>query len=217
MCLFAKEVNPSKGSEGSNPSVSANLPMKKQRLFITGIPTAGKSYLAKKLAEEVGGIYVSVDDMRPNLAKKEQYKKWVNFYLNQDESTYYATTSYDEQWNNLVRQSEGLWPGVLEGIAQYADEDKPVIFEAVNILPHLAHRDLQIPGIVLIGKSLEETLKRNKEVPRWGASEELQKLEADAFFNSERPRYKNEAEKFGYPVFETADAWSTAIRILTED
>lgn len=193
-------------------------PMNKKQLFITGIPTAGKSYLAKKLAEEVGGICVSVDDMREELSKDKRYKKWVNYYLDQDEYTYYTTTTYDEQWKNLVSQSEGFWPGILTGLAKYADEERPVIFEGVNILPHLAHRDLQIPGIAIIGRSLEETLKRNMREPRWGATEELQKLEADAFFNGERPHYKDDAEKYEYPVFETPDeAWATAIQILTSD
>lgn len=190
--------------------------MDKKRLFITGIPTAGKSYLAQKLAQEVGGVRVSVDGMRKELAKDERYKKWINYYLDQDEKTYYTTTTYDEQWQNLVAQSEGFWPGVLAKFAQYINEEKPVIFEGVNILPHLAHKDLRIPGIVIIGHSLEETLARNTREPRWGVSEELQKLEADAFFNGERPHYKNEAERFGYQVFETSDdAWTTAIQILT--
>jgi predicted kinase len=35
-----------------------------KRLFITGIPTSGKSYLAKILAEKVGGIAVIFDDFR---------------------------------------------------------------------------------------------------------------------------------------------------------
>lgn len=190
--------------------------MNKKRLFITGIPTAGKSYLTKKLAKEVGGICVSVDDMREELSKDERYKKWVNYYLDQDEYTYYTTTTHNEQWKNLVAQSEGFWPGVLMRLDKYADEERPVIFEGVNILPHLAHRDLQIPGIAIIGRSFEETFERNKKEPRWGATEELQKLEADAFFNGERPHYKDDAEKFGYPVFETPDeAWTTAIQILT--
>lgn len=192
--------------------------MNKQRIFITGIPTAGKSYLAKKLAEAVGGVCVSIDDVRQELVKDEKYKKWVNFYIDQDEYTYYTTTTYDEQWKNLVAQSEGFWPGILARLAQYADDDRPVIFEGVSILPHLACRDLQISGIVIIGQSLEETLDRNKKEPRWGATEELQKLEADAFFNGERPHYKDDAERYGYPVFETPDeAWATAVQILTSD
>lgn len=192
--------------------------MNKKRLFITGIPAAGKSYLGKKLIKEVGGICVSVDDIREDLAKDERYKKWVNYYLDQDEYKYYTTTNYDKQWKNLVAQSENLWSGILAGLAKYADEARPVIFEGVNILPHLAHRDLRIPGVAVIGRSFEETLERNVKEPRWGKTEKLQKLEADAFFNGERPHYKEEAEKYGYPVFETPDdARATAIQILTDD
>lgn len=191
--------------------------MDKKRIFITGIPTAGKFYLAKKLAEKVGGVCVSIDDFREDLSKKdERYKKWVNFYLDQDEYTYYTTTNYNEQWNNLVKQSEGFWQGVLEKIHQYDMERKPIIFEGVNILPHLAHKDLNMPGIILIGRSFEETLERNRKDPRWGNTEELQKLEADAFFCGERPRYKEEAEKYGYKVFETPDdTWDSALAFLS--
>lgn len=191
--------------------------MKKKRLFITGIPTAGKSYLGKKLAEQVGGICVSADDFREDLASDDRYKKWVDFYLDQDEHTYYTTTEPDEQWLNLVRQSEGFWPGILEKIRQYDSEDRPVIFEGVNLLPHLAHQDLRIPGIVIIGRSFDETLERNRKAPRWGSTEELQSLEANSFFYIERPRYREEGEKYGYQIFETPDdAWNTALSLLAE-
>jgi hypothetical protein len=190
----------------------------KKRLFITGIPTAGKSYLAKKLANEVGGICVSVDDIREDLADDGRYKKWVNFYLDKNEFEYYSKSTPAELWNDLVAQCEGLWPAVLSKIAEYENEERPVIFEGVNILPHLASRDLRIPGVAILGKTLEETFERNKKDPRWGATVELQKMEAENFFNCERPHYKEEAERYGYPVFESADdAWETSVKILKLD
>lgn len=189
--------------------------MNKPRLFITGIPTAGKSFLAKKLAAEVGGICVSVDDVREGLVEDERYKKWVNFYLDKNEFEYYSKSTPDELWADLVAQCEGLWPATLQKISEYENEERPVIFEGVNILPHLANRDLKIPGVVVIGKTLEEIFERNKKDPRWGETEELQKMEAEAFFNCERPHYKDEAEKYGYPVFESADdAWETVLSML---
>ncbi|HUD01592.1 MAG TPA: hypothetical protein VMR37_04650, partial [Rhabdochlamydiaceae bacterium] len=36
----------------------------------------------------------------------------------------------------------------LEEINKYSDEERPVIFECVNILPHLAKRDLNFPGLL---------------------------------------------------------------------
>lgn len=57
-----------------------------------------------------------------------------------------------------------------------------------------------------------ETLKKDH---RWGETEELWNLEADTFFNVERPHYRDEAIKYGYPVFETADdAFEIALSLL---
>jgi len=188
------------------------------KLFITGIPASGKSYLAKKLARETGGIAVILDDFRESLASDERYKKWVNFFLDKDEEKYYRETSLIDQWNNIILQSEGLWPTFFEKINSYKEEKKYVIFECVNILPHLAKKDLDFPGIVLLGRSYEEILKRNIENPRWGDTLRLQELEAKSFFNVERLYYKEEAEKYGYPCFETADeAFDTAIKLLKQN
>lgn len=185
------------------------------RLFITGIPTTGKSFLGKKLANEVEGINVSIDDVREVIKNDDRFKKWVNFYWDQDEYTYYTTTNSNQQWENLVNQSEKMWPGILEYIKKYEDEEKPVIFEGVNILPHLAKKDLPFPGIILIGKSFEEVFERNKREPRWGKTEELQRMEALSFFNVERPNYKLEAEKYDYPVFEEPEeAYIKALELL---
>ncbi|MEK7136644.1 MAG: hypothetical protein AAB821_03580 [Patescibacteria group bacterium] len=41
--------------------------------------------------------------------------------------------------------------------------------------------------------------------PRWGQTKKLQKLEAETFFYIERPKYISEAEKYDYPIFESAD------------
>ena len=58
---------------------------------------------------------------------------------------------------------------------------KSAIFEGVNILPHLAHCDLNFKGIILLGESFEVILERNKKDPRWGQTEELQKKEAEKY------------------------------------
>ena len=186
---------------------------KGKRLFITGIPTSGKSYLAAMLVEEMGGIVVKLDDFRDALEFDGRYKQWVNFYFNQDEEAYLTTTSPEQMWENLKLQSEALWPAFLEHIDSYAEEPALVIFESVNILPHLAHRDLGFPGVCLIGASYKETLERNQKDPRWSDDNaRLQEMEANMFFNVERPRYKEEAEKYGYAVFEDFETALQATR-----
>jgi hypothetical protein len=183
--------------------------------FITGIPTSGKSYLAEKLAKETGGVHVRIDDWREKEASDPRFKQAINFYLDQDEKTYYTTTTFDEQWVNLVWQSEELWPGIIEYIQSFAGEARPVIFEGVNLLPHLVKRDLDWSGLCLIGTTFEETLRRNIADPRWGDTEELQKLEAESFFYGERPRYQAEAQKCGYSVFTSAEeAYPEVLKLL---
>lgn len=190
---------------------------KGKRIFVTGIPTSGKSYLAKQLADKVGGTAVLFDDFRENFAQNVQYKKWTNFYIDLDEKEYLTKTSPAKQWENLVAQSEGLWPAFLQEIEKYKNETKPVIFECVNILPHIAKKHLDFPGIILIGKSYEEVLERNIKSPRWGNTRELQELEAKTFFEIERPHYKTEAEKYGYDFFENYDdAFNKALTLILE-
>jgi len=179
--------------------------LKPKHIFITGIPTSGKSYLAKKLAERIGAKVVHLDDLRESLSINETYKKWTNFYLNQDEESYLTKTTLEKKWQDLVDQSEGLWPVFKEEIGKYQNETRLVIFECVNLLPHIIKTNSNHIAVVLIGKNLEELLERNKQNPRWGNTEKLQELEARDFFEVERPKYKAEAEKYGYLVFESAD------------
>lgn len=179
--------------------------MQPKRLFITGIPTAGKSWAGNLIATELGAIHVEIDDMRAEFQSDRRYRDAANFYLNQNEKEYYENTTHKEQWDNVIRQSETLWPAILNKIKSYESEPRPVVFEGVNILPHLAHHDFpHMKGIVLLGPSFEKTLERNKQSPRWGNTEELQHMEAEAFFYGERPRYLEEGEKYGYKICETA-------------
>ena len=185
-------------------------------IFISGIPTSGKSYLAKKVAKAIGVLHFEIDKWREKI-KDDNIKKWVNFYFDQDEEKYYKSTSCDEQWENLKKQSEIFWPKIKSKIDGAVKLNKPAIFEGVNILPHLAARDLDFPGIYLLGNSFEEIFERNKREPRWGNTEKLQKMEAKSFFYCERPRYKKEAEKYGFKTFENIDeAEKEVIRLLTK-
>lgn len=169
--------------------------------FISGIPASGKSYLAAKVAKTVGALHVEIDELRKEMNNDPELKKWVMFFWNQDEVEYWKNTNCDQQWENLKNQSEAFWPTILEKIREMQKSGKSVIFEGVNILPHLAVTNLEFSGVVLLGSSLDDIFERNKKEPRWGKTEELQRMEAEGFWNCERPRYKAEAEKYGYPVF----------------
>lgn len=169
--------------------------------FISGIPASGKSYLAAKIARKISIEHISIDDWREEMRDNLELKKFVDFYWSQDEEEYWRTTSCDQQWENLRKQSEAFWPTILKKIKDVQKSGKGAIFEGVNMLPHLAYQDLDFQGIVLLGESLEKILERNKQNPRWGNTKELQAKEAEAFWGCERHNYKHEAEKCGFKTF----------------
>ena len=165
--------------------------------FISGIPASGKSYLAAKVARELGIRHIAVDDWREEMACDPELKKWVNFFFDLEEEEYWRTTSPEEQWENIRKQSEAFWPTIARKIKEVQRSGEGTIFEGVNLLPHLVRKDLDVEGIVLLGESLDLIWERNRMDPRWGKTEELQKKEAEAFWYGERPRYQSEAGDLG--------------------
>lgn len=170
-------------------------------VFVSGIPASGKSLLASTVAKMTGIKHINTDDWREEMKENPELKNWVDFFWNKDEAEYWRTTNCDQQWENLKKQSEAFWPFFLSKIREIQVSKRSAIFEGVNILPHLAHKDLDFSGVVLLGESFEEILERNKRDPRWGKTDELQIKETEAFWNCERPRYEAEAKKHGYSMF----------------
>lgn len=186
-------------------------------VFITGIPTSGKTYLAEKVASMFGMDHVKTDDMREEMVKDPLLEPWVYFFWNKDEVEYFQTFSYADQWKQLVEQSEVFWPTIKQKIKDKLATGQSAIFEGVNLLPHLM-RELPLNGVILLGSTEEEILKRLKEDPRWGNTEDLQRLEAKSFFACDRPHYAAEAEKFGFPSFDSSiKAEETLMRMIVQD
>ncbi|MBI4036113.1 AAA family ATPase [Candidatus Daviesbacteria bacterium] len=175
-------------------------------VFIGGIPASGKSYLARKVAEKTGAFHLNLDTLRAEMRNDPNLRYWTDFFFNQDEEKYLTQTSCEDHWKNLVAQSEAFWPTMLNKVKETIKFHKSVVVEGVNILPHLANKDFSFPGIFLLGESLEQIFERNKKNPRWGKTERLQRKEAELFFNCEREKYKQEAEKYGYKTFEDFNA-----------
>ena len=167
-------------------------------VFIGGTPNAGKSTLAKKIAEKYNMIYLDLDILREQIWQDPELRYWEDFFSEKDEALYWKETSFSVHWGNIHKQSEFFWPIFLRKIQEELLRG-PVIFEAVNILPHLA-KATGFSGVFLIADSLEQIYERNKIRPRWGETEELWQIEADMFYK-EGVMYKQEAEALGYKVF----------------
>ncbi|OGN29619.1 MAG: hypothetical protein A3A33_05235 [Candidatus Yanofskybacteria bacterium RIFCSPLOWO2_01_FULL_49_25] len=185
--------------------------------FISGIPASGKSYLAAKVAKEVGIQHFTIDYWWEEMKGDPKLKQWVDFFWNQNEAEYWHATNCERQWENIKNQSEALWPAVLLKIKEIQKSNKGAVFEGVSILPHLARRDLGFSGIILLGESFEAILERNKRAPRWGKTEELVQKQAEVFWNCEGSKYKSEAENYGYKTFYNADVAETELlKLLSE-
>ena len=183
--------------------------------FITGIPAAGKSYLAKTVTQKTNSLHIDIDKLRVEMAKNPNLEPWVNFFSNKDEKEYWEMTTPQEHWENLKKQSEAFWPTILEKIHEVEKTGNSAIFEGVNILPHLAHQDLDFSGVVLLGESERSLFEIFKSNPRWGKTMELQEKEAEWFFVHEGKIYKSEARKYGYKTFhDSIKAEEELIRML---
>lgn len=190
--------------ENSVGCVGCRIPPQKRSMkyaFIGGIPRAGKSELAEKVARATGAVHIDIDEWREEMGKDPNLEPWVNFFWNKNEGEYWKIVNCEEHWENLKKQSEALWPAIIRRANEIIKSGKPAIFEGVNILPHLTAKDFNFPGIFLLGESLEVIFERNKKDPRWGQTETLQKKEAEMFFFCERPRYEREAKKYGFKTF----------------
>lgn len=134
---------------------------KGKRLFITGIPTSGKSYLAEKLAKEVSGIAIMLDNYRKDFAKEEKYRKWTNFLFDKNEYEYLTKTTPGKLWKNLVAQSEGLWPAFSQEIKRTKMKKNPWYLNA-SIYSRILQNNIWI-SLVLF--SLENPMKKfSKEI-----------------------------------------------------
>lgn len=186
-------------------------------VFISGIPTAGKSYLAEKIADKTGCAHVCIDDLRSSMKDHPELEPMVNFFWNIDEAKYWENISPREHWNNLKRQSEAFWPIILDKVRETQQTGQSAVFEGVNILPHLAYQDFDFPGVVLLGESEQKVFERCRENPRWGKTDELQKREAEWFFVHEGKIYAEEARKYGYKTFHSTEkAEIELIKLLRE-
>ena len=175
--------------------------------FIGGTSAAGKTYTAKEFVKNSGlSIHiVSIDDLRKEFVKDPKLKYWVDVLWNKNEEEYWKTITYAEDIGNLIKQSEAFWPSILEVVKKTKELYEHAIFEAINIQPHLAKKDLDFPGFFLINENRQILLDRFKKAPRWGKTEKLQKTEIDFLLKHDVKFIKEEAKKYGYKVFNNSD------------
>ena len=182
--------------------------------FIGGVPMAGKSHLAKLIAEKYGIMHIQTDDIRKNF-KDPKLVKWVRSFYNQNPDTYWQKITHKQHYEQVKKQSEELWPAIVKEINNYKKKYKTIIFEGRTILPCLASSNLNFPGVYLIAKSFKQILERNNERPRWVKDKEFQYKLAECLYFYENKKLVEEAKKYGFKSFKNPNqAEKELIKIL---
>ncbi len=169
--------------------------------FISGTPTAGKSFLAKKIADKIGAIHVEIDLLREVMAKDPKLKPWVNWYTDQDEEEYLKKTNNNDGWIHLKNQSEAYWPTIEKKVAEIKKTGKKAVFEGYNLLPHLVSKYFDFGGIYLAAPKPAEILRRIKMKKRWGDEDKLHQMEVKFFVECFDCNFRKDAQKYGYKYF----------------
>ena len=181
--------------------------------FIGGSPTAGKSHLANKFISQSNYdiLHVKTDDIRRSLSNDPSLSKWVKFFSNQDELQYWKETTPTEHVKFFLMQSKALWSEILNVINIKMESNEHVIFEGISIIPELARKYLNFTGFYIIPPNKETIYTRLLAHSRWGKTNDLKRLESQAFFNGYNKFFINSARKYGYKVFKDINEASTEL------
>ena len=110
-------------------------------ILIGGSPTAGKSYTARKIAEELKLPWISTDTIREQMREIVRKEDYPNLFQHEDDSTdkaveFLTHNTAKEIVEHHNKENEDVWRGVvgiIEGDYVWGD----FIIEGVAILPKL--------------------------------------------------------------------------------
>lgn len=113
--------------------------MNREVILIGGMPTAGKSVMAAKLARHFDVPWISTDQIRTimkSVASPAKYPLLFDTHGMTAEQ-YFATFSVEEIAQNEFEQANEVWAGITAFIDKNSDWRNGFIVEGVNIIPNL--------------------------------------------------------------------------------
>jgi len=183
----------------------------KRIVLIGGSPTAGKSYTARKIAEELKLPWISTDTIREvmrKIVRKEDYK---TLFLHADATpemgvNFLNNNSAKEVVKMINKESEDTWKGV-KALLETDYVFGSYIIEGVAVLPSLikefVSKNKNVVALFLIDEDIERVRKTIFTRGLWDDAskypDEVKEKEVEwviAFNNY----IKKEAEKYGFPV-----------------
>lgn len=181
-------------------------------ILIGGSPTAGKSYTARKISEELKLPWISTDTIREQMREIVRKEDYPNLFLHEDDSSDQAVeflnnNSADQIVEHHNKENESVWKGVVGLIdGDYVWED--FIVEGVAILPKFianqnwdSKKDIKV--IFLIDEDKERVRKTIFTRGLWNKAEnypdDVKEKEVEWVF-AFNDYIKQEAEKYNLPV-----------------
>lgn len=148
--------------------------------LIGGSPRSGKTILSKKLANDLGSLYISTDILRlfmlASLTGDDKYK-YFPFEKMMDQAstidTFYKEVSGENMLLADIEEAKNLMPGILAFIEHFKKLNIDYVIEGVHFLPNLISHlksDEKIK-IVMLTKTdtnkILDGLKENKGKDDW--------------------------------------------------
>jgi len=182
-----------------------------KRVLIGGSPTAGKSYTARKIAEELKLPWISTDTIREMMRKIVRKEDYPALFLHADATPemgidFLNNNSAEEIVWVINEESKDTWKGV-KALLETDYVFKSYIIEGVAIVPNLIKNFIAKNKDVVVLFLIDEDIERvRKTIFTRGLWDDAKKYPDDikekevewviAFNNY----IKKEAKKYGFPV-----------------
>jgi len=183
----------------------------KKVFLIGGSPTAGKSYITKRIAKELGIPWISTDTIREQmreLVRKEDYPMlFLHYKASPEMGVKFLTRNSAKEIVDIVnREGKDVWKGIKALIETDYNWDSYII-EGVAIIPNLISDFIKNKKNIKILFLVDEDKNRiRKTIFTRGLWDEANKYPHDVKekevewvieFNN---FIKKEAKKYGFPV-----------------
>lgn len=187
-------------------------------ILIGGSPTAGKSYTARKIAENLKMPWISTDTIRSQMRKivrKEDYPRLFDIDESSGEITaekYLNSHTVKEIVDHQCLESQDVW----EGAKAFIESDynwKSFIIEGVAILPKLANgvvdkKDKKIIPIFLLDSNRKRVRETIFTRGLWDNADtypdNVKEKEVEWVFEFNK-MITTEAKKYDFPVINIGD------------
>ena len=188
----------------------------KRIVLMGGSPTVGKSYAARKIAEELKLPWISTDTIREQMRKIVRKEDYPSLFLHAETTPEmgvdFLTNNTPKEITRVVNQeSEDVWKGI-EALIETDYVWGSYIIEGIAILPKLASglvkKNNSVKALFLIDEDLERVRKTIFERGLWDSADKYPDSvkEKEVEWVSEFNNYiKKEAGKYGLPVVDVGN------------